>query len=104
MKDEFQYHEVLDRLSIIRSILSDFVEMAPLMDDEAELLKLVVEAEDKLSEAYQLAGRLRFGKFPDSQPKLVLALPAYEKRRIVVASDELIDGERLVCVAIKDAP
>jgi hypothetical protein len=37
------------------------------------------------------------------QPKLVLALPIYEKRRIVIASDEVIDGERLVCVAIKDA-
>jgi hypothetical protein len=36
-------------------------------------------------------------------PKLVLALPDYEKRRIVIASDEVIDGERLVCVAIEDA-
>lgn len=37
-------------------------------------------------------------------PKLCIALPDYEKRRIVIASDEVIDGERLVCVAIKDAP
>lgn len=36
-----------------------------------------------------------------SQPKLVLALPDYEKRKLVVASDEVIDGERLVCLAIK---
>jgi hypothetical protein len=35
------------------------------------------------------------------EPKLVLALPDYETRRIVIASDEVIDGERLVCVAIK---
>jgi hypothetical protein len=37
-------------------------------------------------------------------PKLVLALPDYDKRRIVVASDDTEDGERLVCVAIEDAP
>lgn len=36
------------------------------------------------------------------QPKLVLALPVYEKRRIIIASDEMVDGERLVCVAISD--
>lgn len=38
---------------------------------------------------------------PAEPLKLVLALPDYETRRIVVASDEVIDGERLVCVAIK---
>jgi hypothetical protein len=37
------------------------------------------------------------------EPKLVLALPIYEKRSIVIAPDETIDGERVVCVAIKDA-
>lgn len=36
------------------------------------------------------------------QPKLVLALPDYEKRKVVIASDELIDGERFVCIAIKE--
>lgn len=35
-------------------------------------------------------------------PKLTLALPIFEKRRIVIVSDEMIDGERLVCVAIDD--
>jgi hypothetical protein len=35
------------------------------------------------------------------EPKLVLALPDYETRRIVIASDEVIDDERLVCVAIE---
>lgn len=38
---------------------------------------------------------------PATQPKLTLALPDYETRRIVIASDEIIDDERLVCVAIK---
>ncbi len=37
----------------------------------------------------------------EAYPKLVLALPDYETRRIVIASDEVIDGERVVCVAIK---
>jgi hypothetical protein len=37
------------------------------------------------------------------EPKLVLVLPDYDTRRIVIASDEVIDGERLVCVAIEDA-
>lgn len=38
----------------------------------------------------------------DEQPKLVLALPDYDKRQIIIASDEVIDGERIVCVGIKD--
>lgn len=40
---------------------------------------------------------------PAGAAKLVLALPDYETRRIVIASDEIIDGERVVCVAIKAA-
>lgn len=39
---------------------------------------------------------------PEQQPKLTLALPIFEKRRIVIVSDEMIDDERLVCVAIDD--
>ena len=35
----------------------------------------------------------------EGQPKLVLALPIYEKRKIVIVSDEMIDGERVVCIA-----
>ena len=35
------------------------------------------------------------------QPKLVLALPDYEKQKVVIASDDVVDGERLVCIAIK---
>jgi hypothetical protein len=35
------------------------------------------------------------------QPKLTLALPVFEKRRIVIVSDEMLDDERLVCVAIE---
>lgn len=38
------------------------------------------------------------------EPKLVLALPDWEKRRLVIASDEVIDGERMVCVAIQEPP
>lgn len=40
---------------------------------------------------------------PAARPKLVLALPDYEDRTILIGSDEVINGERLVCVAIKDA-
>jgi hypothetical protein len=39
---------------------------------------------------------------PVELPKLHLAMPAYEKRRVVIASDEMIDGERFVCVAIQE--
>lgn len=41
---------------------------------------------------------------PAAAPKLVIALPDYDKRKIVIASDETVDGERLVCVAIEDRP
>lgn len=33
-----------------------------------------------------------------------LAHPMGEKRRVVIASDEMIDGERVLCIAIKDPP
>jgi hypothetical protein len=39
-----------------------------------------------------------------AQSKLVLALPDYEKAKIVIVSDEIIDDERVVCIAIRHAP
>lgn len=37
------------------------------------------------------------------QPTLVLAMPDWDKRRVTIVSDELIDGERLVCIAVEDS-
>lgn len=45
--------------------------------------------------------RIRRVKAEKSQPKLVLAIPDYEKRKIIIASDEVVDDERIVCVAIQ---
>lgn len=61
---------------------------------KSDLLALLDEA-DRLA-AHPVAGS-------PAEPKLVLALPDHERRKIVIASDEVIDGERLVCVAIEDA-
>lgn len=56
------------------------------------------EAADHIERQEALIAELR----KDAAPKLIIALPDYEKRRIVIGSDELIDGERILCVAIVD--
>jgi hypothetical protein len=78
MSDQFHYHEVLDRLSVMMGMLSDYVSNTPVMEDEPELLKLVDEAHDKLAEAYQLCGKLKFEKFSNvpvlpATPEAVIA-------------------------------
>ena len=40
------------------------------------------------------------GDLVDGEPKLTLALPDWDTRRIKILSDEYLPGERLVCVAI----
>lgn len=63
--DEFAYHEVLDRLSIVVDNLEEFVLAHPLMETETGLRDLIIEGAAKLHSAYQKVGSLKFDKFPD---------------------------------------
>lgn len=63
--DEIAFHEVLDRLSIIQNTLNDYVIENPVVKETPDLLRLVHDADDKLQEAYQLCGRIRYNLPPN---------------------------------------
>jgi hypothetical protein len=78
-----------------------------LFDNEDEMLMFPAQP-GYLAEIAELWNRravLKAQPAPtEAMPKLVIALPDYEQRRLVIVSDEMIDGERVVCAAIKPAP
>jgi hypothetical protein len=55
-------HEVLDRTNLLLTILEDFIINHKELEDLPEIKKLYEESSDKLSEAYQLVGRISFEK------------------------------------------
>lgn len=54
--DEFHYHEMLDRLHVITSMIDHHLQQHPVAKIETEIKKLINEAQDKLWEAYQITG------------------------------------------------
>jgi len=54
--DKFHYHEMLDRLHVIQSIIDDHLQQHPVAKIETDVKELISEAQDKLSEAYQIIG------------------------------------------------
>ena len=54
--DEFHYHEMLDRLHVIMSMVDDHLQQHPVAKIDVELKTLISEAQDKLWLAYQLTG------------------------------------------------
>lgn len=54
--DEFHYHEMLDRLHVITSMIDQHLQQHPVAKIETEIKKLINEAQDKLWEAYQITG------------------------------------------------
>lgn len=57
--DEFHYHEMLDRLSVVISIVDSALVQHPVAKLDKNIQQLIDEANEKLSEAYQLAGGIR---------------------------------------------
>lgn len=57
--DEFHYHEMLDRLSVVISIVDSVLVQHPVAKLDKNIQQLIDEANEKLSEAYQLAGGIR---------------------------------------------
>ena len=54
--DKYHYHEVLDRTHVIMSNINTHLTEHPVLELETEINNLVVEAQAKLWEAYQLMG------------------------------------------------
>ena len=54
--DKFHYHEMLDRLHVVMSMIDDHLQQHPVAKIEIEIKDLISEAQDKLFEAYQIVG------------------------------------------------
>jgi hypothetical protein len=54
--DKYHYHEMLDRLHVVMSMVDDHLQQHPVAKIELEIKDLISEAQDKLAEAYQLVG------------------------------------------------
>jgi len=61
--DEFHYHEMLDRISLLMSIIDDHLQQHPVGKLESEVKNLIEEAHLKLYEAYQIVGKISYEKF-----------------------------------------
>ena len=54
--DKFHYHEMLDRLHVVMSMIDDHLQQHPVAKIETKIKDLISEAQDKLWEVYQLTG------------------------------------------------
>jgi|TARA_B110000908_G_C10187174_1_gene418555 hypothetical protein len=59
--DDLHYHEVLDRIHVIMSVVDNNLIQHPVLKLETEVKDLVDEAQTKLWEAYQLIGNIKAG-------------------------------------------
>jgi len=60
--DQFHYHEMLDRLHVIMSMIDDHLQQHPVAKIETEVKDLISQAQDKLWEAYQITGNKKVTK------------------------------------------
>ena len=58
--DDFHYHELMDRLSVIMDTLDHSVVQHPVSKIETEIKDEITEAHDHLFKAYQLVSQKRF--------------------------------------------
>jgi hypothetical protein len=54
--DNYHYHEMLDRLHVVMSMIDDHLQQHPVAKIETDIKDLISEAQDKLHEAYQVTG------------------------------------------------
>ena len=54
--DHSYYHEILDRLHVIMSMIDRHLQQHPVAKIETDIKDLISEAQDKLWEAYQITG------------------------------------------------
>ncbi len=60
--DEFHYHEMLDRLHIVMSMIDVHLQQHPVAKIETEIKDLISHAQDSLWQAYQLTGTIEHNK------------------------------------------
>jgi hypothetical protein len=60
--DEFHYHEMLDRLHVIMSMVDVHLQQHPVAKIETEIKDLISHAQDSLWQAYQLTGTIEHNK------------------------------------------
>jgi hypothetical protein len=60
--DEFHYHEMTDRLSVVMMVIENNLVQHPVAKLNKEIQTLIDEANDKLAEAYQISGNLELNK------------------------------------------
>jgi hypothetical protein len=58
--DEFHYHEMTDRLNVVMMVIENNLTQHPVAKLNKDIQKLIDEANDKLAEAYQIAGKLEY--------------------------------------------
>jgi len=56
--DEFHYHEMTDRLSVVMTVVDNNLTQHPVAKLNKDIQKLIDEAQNKLYEAYQLSGKI----------------------------------------------
>ena len=56
--DEFHYHEMLDRLHVVMSMIDVHLQQHPVAKIETEIKDLISHAQDSLWQAYQLTGTI----------------------------------------------
>jgi hypothetical protein len=61
--DEFHYHEMLDRISLILNVIDTHLHQHPVAKLESEVSEKIEEAHLKLWDAYQTIGKIRHDKF-----------------------------------------
>ena len=60
--DEFYYHEMLDRLHVVMSMIDVHLQQHPVAKIETEIKDLISHAQDSLWQAYQLTGNIEHNK------------------------------------------
>jgi len=63
MLDKFHYHEALDRVHIIATIIDDHLIQHPVCKIDKTVAKPIEDALVLLAEAYQLIGKIKFEKY-----------------------------------------
>lgn len=63
--DKFHYHEVMDRLHLINSMIDEFLLEHPAVIENKKIMKKITKASDKLSEAYQSIGVIAMDKLSE---------------------------------------
>ena len=62
-KDEFGYHEVLDRTHVLVCILGEHISTHPVVADDDELTELVEKIQELMMELYQSVAKKSDEKF-----------------------------------------